>query len=311
MNSGKWAFLFGLFLTHAACSPVLGGAGGQKTDLATFLPAQEELEIWQADGDPQVFRGQELFVYMDGGADLYLEYGFVQLLVQDYKDSSGHGVSLEIFELTSPESAFGIFTCKTNPGDKELKLGDHGRLADYYLNLNKDRFVITITALEPDQTQSDSLLSLARSVNAKIVGSASKPEFLRKLPADGLRSETIKFFKGPLGLANAERILAGAELGFLRGVKGEYLSGHSLLLIEFPNPKEASIGFRSAVEFLAAKESFKNFESRCDRFKVEDDRSRKIAGRLAGKFHLLCLGGENWQEIGLLLEELAQMLKRG
>jgi hypothetical protein len=66
------------------------------------------------------YDGKSLWGYMNGGADLYLEYGFEGLLVQEIK-LKGNSIKCEIYKMADPLSAFGIFSvqshnCKTNPG---------------------------------------------------------------------------------------------------------------------------------------------------------------------------------------------------
>jgi hypothetical protein len=59
--------------------------------------------------ETQTYDGGSLWGYMDGGADLYLEYGFQKLISQTvtYNDVS---FQVDIFEMNSPLSAFGIYS---------------------------------------------------------------------------------------------------------------------------------------------------------------------------------------------------------
>lgn len=66
---------------------------------------------WAKAGPPAVFRGGNLFDYIDGGAEIFLEFGFDRLLVQDYRKEDSE-VVLEFFQMESPESALGIYLMK-------------------------------------------------------------------------------------------------------------------------------------------------------------------------------------------------------
>ncbi len=55
------------------------------------------------------FEGNYLFDYLDGGADLYFEYGFDYLIVQEISIADTK-YSIEYYIMNSPESAFGIFS---------------------------------------------------------------------------------------------------------------------------------------------------------------------------------------------------------
>jgi hypothetical protein len=57
-------------------------AAAQQTpeDLSGYLLASGEVYGWTPSDAPKSYRGDELFVMIDGGADIYHEYGFTQVL---------------------------------------------------------------------------------------------------------------------------------------------------------------------------------------------------------------------------------------
>ncbi len=58
---------------------------------------------------PRIFNGTSLFGYIDGGAELYLEYGFSQAVVTEIEYMGGN-YKTEIYRMNGPEEAFGIFS---------------------------------------------------------------------------------------------------------------------------------------------------------------------------------------------------------
>ena len=42
----------------------------------------KDIGMWSAEGEPEVYAGDDLFVYINGGAEIYHEYGFVQVAVR-------------------------------------------------------------------------------------------------------------------------------------------------------------------------------------------------------------------------------------
>jgi hypothetical protein len=110
-------------------------------DLRALLPAGGDARGWVKDGDPQEFVGEDLYTYINGGAEIYQEYGFRRVVVQDYENAAGKSVSLEIFEMETPAAAFGIFTFKRSGQGKSIAVG--AELEDYYLNFWKGRFLVT------------------------------------------------------------------------------------------------------------------------------------------------------------------------
>ena len=60
----------------------------------------------------RVFTGAGLFGYMNGGAELYLEYGVRKLTTRDIVFMNDE-YTLDIYEMPSPEDAFGIYSLHT------------------------------------------------------------------------------------------------------------------------------------------------------------------------------------------------------
>jgi hypothetical protein len=60
----------------------------------------------------RVFTGKALYGFMNGGSDLFLEYGFKELRALDvfYK---GEDYNIEIYKMPTPEDAFGIYSQHT------------------------------------------------------------------------------------------------------------------------------------------------------------------------------------------------------
>ena len=57
----------------------------------------------------KTYDGSSLWGYINGGADLYLEYGFKKLFIQEISKGQ-KSYKIEIYQMVDPESAFGIFS---------------------------------------------------------------------------------------------------------------------------------------------------------------------------------------------------------
>ena len=57
----------------------------------------------------QSFQGKGLYGYIDGGAEVYREYGFVRLTATDI-ECAEEKLSVELYEMKNPLAAFGIFS---------------------------------------------------------------------------------------------------------------------------------------------------------------------------------------------------------
>jgi hypothetical protein len=220
----------------AACVAVAVGAGagasGQE-GLGALVAADGAAPGWSNDGPPQRYEGEGLYTYIDGGAEIYREYGFRQVIVQDYKDAGGRTISLEIFEMASPEAAFGMFTFKRSGQGKVLSLGSGGELEDYYLNFWKGPYLVTLTGFDAAPETLAGLQAVAAAIDAKIADRADPPALCGALPAEGLNKSSLKYLKGPLGLNNAYSFFTARGLGFAAAVKADYTDGSSLIILDY------------------------------------------------------------------------------
>jgi len=276
--------------------------------LSGLLPIPSELGGWTNDGDLQLFEGEDLFIYIDGGAEIYLEYGFARVIVQDYRNEAGIRLSLEIFEMQSPESAYGMYTFKRSPRGETLVIGDEGQLADYYLNLRKGRYLVTITSLDLAETAGVGLLAIARAVDKRIEETAAGPDLIGALPEEGLLTPSLKFFRGPLGVSNSEPVLAGVAAGIENGVRGDYGSGRTVYVFSYPDGSISRQKWAEA-KALFSESKFSDLAVSGPVMSARDEKGRSIFARLEGNFIIVMIGRINLPEAGAELDRVAAKLR--
>ncbi len=175
------------------------------------------------------------------------------MIVQDYKNDAGSRLSLEIFEMGSSDSAYGMFTFKKGPRGETIGLGDEGQLDDYYLNFCKGLYLVTITSLDQTETAGEGLLAIGRFVESRLKETAARPGLVGLLPVEGLLSSSVKYFRGPLGVSNSFPLLAKTAVGIKDGVRVDYGSGRTICVFHYPDKDlaerklaEAKAGFSAA-----------------------------------------------------------------
>ena len=136
--------------------------------LMKFLPAENDIHGWAMIDTAEIYDRDGLWVYIDGGAEQYLKYGFEQVLTCEYADSLGTGIVLEIFEMTDSAAAAGIYGEKSNDSGKIVGLGFASSLQDYYLNFVNDRYLVTLTGFETGSQNLNGLIKIAAAVDDKI-----------------------------------------------------------------------------------------------------------------------------------------------
>ncbi len=168
----------------------------------------------------QTFEGRALYGYIDGGAELYFEYGFRRAVVQEIVSENLH-VHLEIFEMTSGESAAGIFSVTARGCAPERIFWSFNCASRFHAQEARGRYYVRAANVSGAPAESSLTASIVGLVASKIKDSVYSPPtlFLDSLFLAGQRSFILA--RGPLGLENALdewRDIADGAGGFILAV---------------------------------------------------------------------------------------------
>ena len=166
-----------------------------------LLPSTDAAEGWKPEGEPMSFSRETLFDHINGGADIYFEYGFTTLLIQQYKKGD-KSVSLEIYCMDNPRAAFGIYSYNRHPTLSAAEVGGDGTIHPNGLFFWQDRYYVDVRQLGSATIFSEEFLALAKAVARKIGADADKPAIMNLLPREHMipRSEVLAV--GFLGIDN-------------------------------------------------------------------------------------------------------------
>ncbi len=164
-------------------------ANSAPPDIRSLLPKNNEVKGWVRDGKVRVFSHDELWEYIDGGADVYLDYGFRKVAAVDMKNGS-RTITLDIYDMKKLEGAFGMYARERSPGYKFIKIGAEGYREGVALNFYQSRYYVKLTAFSDDAVTRKALTRLA-GVVSKNIGSGKKPPALLSLfPPKGMKKHT-------------------------------------------------------------------------------------------------------------------------
>ena len=80
---------------------------------------------------------------MNGGAELYLEYGFDRLVVSEL-NYNGRTIKVEVYRMPSADMAFGIYSVNIFRCDIRMVTGDYYCESDYQVQLCKGDYYVNI-----------------------------------------------------------------------------------------------------------------------------------------------------------------------
>jgi hypothetical protein len=146
----------------------VASADGGDRPILRVLPSAAEVRPWVPDGPAQVAEGQDLFALINGGAEMFLRYGFERAAVQSYNLGGGRQIQVEVYLMRTPDGATEVFTRRVGLGDLPLTIGDSGVRGEYYVLFRRGRHFVTVAAGDTNADAKVAVLRIARAIEARI-----------------------------------------------------------------------------------------------------------------------------------------------
>jgi hypothetical protein len=179
-----------------------------------------------------VYLPGNLWDYINGAADIYLAYNFIDLHVAEYKKGK-NVIKIEVYKHSDPTMAFGIYSTERSPSFSFQNLGSQGYITkDGAINFFKAGYYVKIRTYSKNEGTLKSAESLAHIVADLIPGKSEMPTALSLFPSTGKK-------------ANEETYINESVLGhkFLNNAyKANYESGNdvfSIFILENKTPEES------------------------------------------------------------------------
>lgn len=217
-------------------------AGAQAALNSQMLAGLTGAEVEQS----RTFNRSSLYGYIDGGAELYLEFGFDTLVAAELA-YDGRELKVEIYRMKDAEAAFGIFSVSRFRCNGGEKLTDYICRSAYQLQFCKGPFYVSIindTGSDEDQHVSG---EIARNIINTISDDDFNPGAFFPFRIDEETMKSAVLVRGPLGLYNGvpslyQDLEKASEYSAMMIIK----DGKTLASIRFNNDS-------SAVAFIHGK----------------------------------------------------------
>ncbi|NLJ42938.1 MAG: hypothetical protein GX431_04715 [Bacteroidales bacterium] len=205
-----------------------------------------------------VYVRENLWDFIDGAADNYLAYGFIDVHVAEYKKGRAV-IKAEIYRHSDNIMAFGIYSSERSPSFRFVNLGSQGYIADGAINFFKGNYYVKIKTYSKKEKVLRAEENLAARIAAMLPGEASMPSMLAWFPSDGLKQNEEVYIN--------ESILGHSFLN--KGFKASYQVGNdafSIFIIESNSADEA----RKTAETYIASTGISPVETAESKFVLTD-----------------------------------------
>ncbi|MBN2431604.1 MAG: hypothetical protein JXQ27_09020 [Acidobacteria bacterium] len=210
------------------------------------------IDGWRATGRDRYYDADTIFDYIDGGGEVYRAYNLRRCAARRYEHSSGPEIVLDVFDLGSASDAFGVFTHDLD-GDP-VSIGQDGRYRPGWLSFWKNRFFVSIYAMEETDASARIVRELGRTVAAAIADEGRRPELLAALPDEGQQTNRIRYLHHHL-ILNYHYYLADKNILDIDDTTPTVLATYrrsagqaQLLLVRYPSTERCRAAARQWVE---------------------------------------------------------------
>ncbi len=193
MKIFKFMFFAVLVLVVAAIS--CGDKKKAKKPIGTvdYLVAAVDSIGLQRTSEPQLYVGDSLWEYIDGGAELYHLYNFVEVATA-YYERRGVEILVDVYKFDSPEYAFGLYSMVRPETASKVDLGVEGFGSATNLVFIKGQYVVMLTGFEQSDTATDAIAKTAPIFEEIVPGIMVRPAVFDMFPAENSINGSAKLF---------------------------------------------------------------------------------------------------------------------
>ncbi|HNS16708.1 MAG TPA: hypothetical protein PKI34_02670 [Bacteroidales bacterium] len=217
----------------------------------------------------RIFEGSGLWGYIDGGADIYMEYGFERVYVQDIL-LDGHPFTAEAYWMEDSRAAFGIFSVNRYRCTLNDSLAIPHCISPYQVLAVLGKYYLVLSDQEGSEAFAQIATKQLQSLQHRYLSdSIPLPEFFT---GQEVRNR-VKYLEGPLGILNGYPALSGlfepfqAFSLFLLPLEGQH--GPSVLArVDFKDPVSQNVLGKNLVQWEEEGEHKMMLQKRLDPFSL-------------------------------------------
>ncbi len=214
----------------------------------SFLPVESE-KVYETD--------TELYDYINGGAELYLQYGFKKMAKRIYTDNKQNEIKAEIFNLNAPKNAFGVFSYSMDTVNTDI--GQGGQYIGSSLIFWQDKYFVSIFAHKENAEIKEKLHETARKISNSIGKTGALPWSYHIIPEKSIVKGSTFYFHHS-AWQNKFRYISNDNIFNINSEVKAFItqyniSGnkHYLLLIEYPDNKKAQKAYKKGRKKISPK----------------------------------------------------------
>jgi len=211
----------------------------------TIMPGSGAVDGWNHDGSQRRYRAADLYGHINGGAELFLELGFEELLVQTYA-RGGREIGLEVYRMDSALAALAIYLFKCGEETPWPEIGARNSSTRFQATILRGNCFILVNSFSGDETLRPDMAALAGCLLDRIPDARLGSDPFGWLPLDGRLPGSGRLVCGEYSLQSIYTFGQGDMLqlgGELFGAAAEYRADNGTvvtrIVVKYPDRARA------------------------------------------------------------------------
>ena len=162
-----------------AISRVAISNGTAKGDSVTF----PSIDGFQIAYNYPVYYPDNLWDLIDGAADAFVAYGFVNLHIAEYVQGDLH-IKAEVYRHKNSVLAYGMYAAERSSDYRFIPLGVQGYAENSLVFFVKGPYYVKVTGYEDDEQAGTMVMNIARAIEKSLSGETTLPQAFGKFPTE-------------------------------------------------------------------------------------------------------------------------------
>lgn len=280
----------------------------ETNNILELLPKDVEWDEWTIKDSAEIHTPENLYLFVNDAANLYLEYGFEQVVNIKYENQLAVKMHIEIYEMSDPGAAYGIFTINSSGKGIAEDFGMAGILYDYYLHFAKDNYYVRVTTSKKEESTIKAIHNFATIIEKNIPSKGEKPKLLNGFNLKDKELKKVKYIRGLIALQNVYNFGHGSVAGFTEGIIANS-DGKMFFVFAYKDDREAREWFASCKGKMHMNVKFTDYTSVENGVTVKDKSGNYLSFIPYGKYYMV-IKGMNWEEAKPVFVEMMGNLGR-
>jgi len=233
--------LFGVILASFLLATMINSPAAQ---VQTYLPQPDFEPGWKWDFEPEIYTAENLFEYIDGEAELYNDYHFVEMATASYALKTDESVTftIDVYDMGTPLNAFGIYSSYRRPELTFENIGKEAIVSDLNIRFYQGKYFVQLNAGSTNPRVKTTIHNLALKLAAAFPNTPC-PKELSLLPSQNQMPHSLKYItKGFMG-----------QSSFGAVIQASYKSGFSAFIVINKSEKESRAALKTFRESIAKR----------------------------------------------------------